>query len=92
MKKIFTLIMLLFTLVSFSQGKYPRIEKDSLGQDDVKNSIGKDLSEIDGAYFHRKLIYSDYGNGKTNLLKYLELYFENNDKNIYYIYQRSQCW
>lgn len=39
MKKIFTLIMLLFTLVSFSQGKYPRIEKDSLGQDVVVMTI-----------------------------------------------------
>ncbi|RXJ68667.1 hypothetical protein CRV08_07550 [Halarcobacter ebronensis] len=73
----------------YERGVTPYLPYFIVGQDDVKNSIGKDLSEIDGSYFHRKLIYSDYGNGKTNLLKYLELYFENNDKDIYYIYQRA---
>lgn len=33
MKKLFGIIMLLFSLVTFSQEKYPRIEKDSLGQE-----------------------------------------------------------
>lgn len=73
----------------YERGITPYLPYFIVGQDEVKEAIGKDLSEIDGEYFNRKLIFSDYGNGKTNLLKYLELYFEDTNKSVHYIYQRA---
>ncbi len=75
----------------YERGITPDLPYFIVGQDGVKEKIGKYLKEIDEGYFHRSLIYSDYGNGKTNLLKYLELYFEDRlkNQNIHYIYQRA---
>ncbi len=75
----------------YERGITPDLPYFIVGQQDVKDKIGAYLNKIDGDYFHRSLIFSDYGNGKTNLLKYLELYFQElkDSDNIHYIYQRA---
>ena len=75
----------------YERGITPDLPYFIVGQDDVKEKVGQYLSEVNGEYFNRSLIFSDYGNGKTNLLKYLELYFEDElkNENIHYIYQRA---
>lgn len=75
----------------YERGITPDLPYFIVGQSNVKEKIGGYLEKIDEDYFHRSLIFSDYGNGKTNLLKYLELYFSELDdnENIHYLYQRA---
>lgn len=75
----------------YERGITPDLPYFIVGQSNVKEKIGGYLEKIDEDYFHRSLIFSDYGNGKTNLLKYLELYFSElkDNENIHYLYQRA---
>ncbi len=74
----------------YETGLTPNLPYFIVGQSSVKEKIGKYLEQLDGKYFNRSLIFSDYGNGKTNLLKYLQLYFKENDTlGVHYIYQRA---
>lgn len=74
----------------YETGLTPNLPYFIVGQNIVKEKVGNYLQQIDGNYFNRSLIFSDYGNGKTNLLKYLKLYFEeNNTLDVHYIYQRA---
>lgn len=74
----------------YERGIAPELPYFIVGQDSAKEDIGKYLQAIDDGYFSRALLFADYGDGKTNLLKYLKLYFENkNIPNIHYIYQRA---
>ena len=58
-----------------SVGIAPHLPYFIIGLDDVKNKISNYLSKIDTS-FQYCLIKGQYGNGKTNLLKYLEYFFE----------------
>lgn len=74
----------------YETGLTPNLPYFIVGQSNAKEKIAQYLEQIDGNYFNRSLIFSDYGNGKTNLLKYLQLYFkENNTLDVHYIYQRA---
>jgi hypothetical protein len=74
----------------YETGLTPNLPYFIVGQSNVKEKIGRYLEKLDGDYFNRSLIFSDYGNGKTNLLKYLQLYFkEQNTLGVHYIYQRA---
>lgn len=44
MKKILTILMMILSITMFSQEKYPRIEKDSLGQEVVVMTIKQAMS------------------------------------------------
>ena len=56
------------------EGKVPELPYFIVGMDDAKNKINTYLQSIDIA-FQTCLITANYGNGKTNLLKYLKLFF-----------------
>lgn len=58
-----------------SVGIAPHLPFFIIGLDDVKNKLGGLISKIDES-FQFCLIKGQYGNGKTNLLKYLEYFFE----------------
>ncbi len=58
-----------------SVGIAPHLPYFIIGLDDVKTKISNYLSKIDTS-FQYCLIKGQYGNGKTNLLKYLEYFFE----------------
>ena len=72
----------------YKSGITPNLPYFVVGQEEIKEKISTYLTEIDSNYFHRNLLVSDYGNGKTNILRYLELYFhQNNYENVQYIYE-----
>ena len=63
-------------LKDLREGITPELPYFVVGQENVKNKITEYLEQIDSNYFNRSLLISDYGNGKTNILKYLQLYFQ----------------
>lgn len=73
------------------EGITPELPYFVVGQQDVKDKISQYIGEIDGKYFNRTLLVSDYGNGKTNILKYLELYFSNGNNSVTYIYEAANA-
>ena len=58
-----------------SVGIAPHLPFFVIGLDEVKDKLSEYLSKIDTS-FQYCLIKGQYGNGKTNLLKYLEYFFE----------------
>lgn len=58
------------------EGKVPELPYFIVDMDNAKKKIGSYLQSVDSA-FQTCLITANYGNGKTNLLKYLKLFFDN---------------
>jgi hypothetical protein len=58
-----------------AEGKVPELPFYIVGQTKAKEVIKGKLENIDSARMLTNLVIAEYGNGKTNLLKYLELYF-----------------
>ena len=74
----------------WSEGKVPELPYLVIGQKKVKEHIGAKLSKIDEPRMETTVIQAQYGDGKTNILKYLELYFkEHVDLNIRMLYCRA---
>lgn len=59
-----------------AEGKVPELPFYIIGQDELKSAIKSKISQIDSDRMITNLIIAEYGNGKTNLLKYLELFFK----------------
>lgn len=57
------------------EGKVPELPFFIVDQDDARQAITKQLTDIDKDRMLTNMIVGQYGNGKTNLLKYLQLYF-----------------
>ena len=60
-----------------TEGKVPQLPYFVIGIPEVKKAISEKISNIDSNRMVTNFIIAKYGNGKTNLLKYLELFFEN---------------
>ena len=74
----------------WSEGKVPELPYLVIGQTKAKEHIGEKLSKIDGTRMETTVIQAQYGDGKTNILKYLELYFNiHDDLNIKMVYCRA---
>ena len=74
----------------WSEGKVPELPYLVIGQKKVKEHIGAKLAKIDEPRMETTVIQAQYGDGKTNILKYLELYFkEHVDLNIRMLYCRA---
>ena len=74
----------------WSEGKVPELPYLVIGQTKAKEHIGEKLSKIDESRMETTVIQAQYGDGKTNILKYLELYFkEHDDLNIRMLYCRA---
>lgn len=71
-----------------SDGKVPELPFFIVDQSDAKQQIGEKLKHIDGTRLQTNVLIALYGNGKTNLLKYLRLYFKDNDS-VDVIYTRA---
>ena len=56
------------------RGLAPNLPYFIVGLQDVKTTLGTALSTID-SHFSYALIWGQYGNGKSNLIKYLKYYF-----------------
>lgn len=61
-----------------AEGRVPELPFFIVGQTDLKASIAKKINSIDSKRMQTSLIIADYGNGKTTLLKYLQLFFKTN--------------
>ncbi|WP_341904145.1 hypothetical protein [Fluviicola taffensis] len=59
-----------------SEGKVPELPYYIVGQDALKKVVKERLEVIDSSRMITNLIIAKYGNGKTNLLKYLQLFFK----------------
>lgn len=47
-----------------------------VGMNDIKAKISEDVSHIDGASMRFLYLQASYGNGKSNLMKYIKYYFD----------------
>jgi hypothetical protein len=70
------------------EGKVPELPYFIVNQNLAKEKIAEKLSNIDSARMQSNLIIGHYGNGKTNLLKYLKLFFQTTNVGIDVIYSR----
>ena len=57
------------------RGLAPNLPYFIVGLDDVKTTLKTAISAID-SHFSYALVWGQYGNGKSNLMKYLKYYFE----------------
>lgn len=74
----------------FSEGRVPELPYYIIGQNGAKNKISDVLSDIDGMRMQTLVLRADYGGGKTNMLKYLDLYFRQHPSSgIKVIYQNT---
>lgn len=75
---------------AYKAGLVPELPYFIVGQDNVKREVKKRLEKLDEQNFDRLILTSNYGNGKTNLFKYLKLFFKKNpsveDFDIYFEY------
>lgn len=72
-----------------SEGKVPELPFFIIDQEEVKTTLTRKLADIDGDRMQTNLIIAQYGNGKTNLLKYLQLFFELDSGIIKVVYSRA---
>ena len=71
-----------------AEGKVPELPYFMIGNKTIKSKIQSVLEEIDGSRMQTCLLTADYGQGKTNLVKYLQLYFTNHKElNTKVLYQ-----
>ncbi|WP_313261358.1 hypothetical protein [Sphingobacterium sp.] len=59
-----------------AEGKVPELPFNIIGQLNLKQTVKERIQQIDSARMITNLIIAEYGNGKTNLLKYLELFYK----------------
>jgi len=72
-----------------AEGKVPELPFFIIGQPALKASVRVKLEQIDADRMLTNLIIADYGNGKTNLLKYLQLFFKTHELGISVEYSRA---
>ncbi|KAF9659993.1 DUF2791 family P-loop domain-containing protein [Tenacibaculum mesophilum] len=63
-----------------AEGKVPELPYYIVGQNKLKKEVKKKIEQIDSGRMSTNLIVANYGNGKTNLLKYLQLFFNECNK------------
>lgn len=61
-----------------AEGRVPELPYYIAGQQSAKEHLSKVLTEIDGPHMQTVVLRAEYGAGKTNMLKYLDLYFRQN--------------
>lgn len=74
----------------WTEGKVPDLPFVIVDQTDLKQHIEKKLRVIDGDRMNTTVIRAQYGDGKTNVLKYLSLFFERHrDLGVHLLYCRA---
>lgn len=68
------------------EGKVPELPFYIVDQDDAKSKIKAKIDTIRDERFQTSIVTANYGNGKTNILKYLSLYYRSHEdiKVLYY--------
>lgn len=71
-----------------AEGRVPELPYYVVDQTEAKAKISAALQDIDGQRMQTRLLRANYGVGKTNMLKYLDLYFQQHPQyNVKVIYQ-----
>lgn len=74
----------------WTEGKVPDLPYLIIDQNSLKQHIEEKLKKIDGERMTTTVIQAQYGDGKTNVLKYLSLYFNNHqDLGVHLLYCRA---
>lgn len=68
------------------EGKVPNLPFYIIDQNEVKSRIGKKIEEVKGKRLQTSFLTANYGNGKTNILKYLELFYKQVNDDIKVLY------
>ena len=76
-------------IADIKEGRVPELPYYIINQDDAKAKIKEKIDTISEQRFQTSIITANYGNGKTNILKYLSLYYNDNANNIQVIYNRA---
>lgn len=73
-------------IADVKEGKVPELPFYIVDQDDAKSKIKAKIDTIKDERFQTSIVTANYGNGKTNILKYLSLYYRNHEhiKVLYY--------
>lgn len=77
-------------IADVKEGKVPELPYFIVDQNNAKNKIKAKIDTIKDDRFQTSIITANYGNGKTNILKYLSLYYHDN-KNIEVMYYRADA-
>ncbi|UUC45763.1 hypothetical protein [Flavobacterium cerinum] len=72
------------------EGKVPELPYFIVDQNEAKTKIKTKIDDIKKGRFQTSIITANYGNGKTNILKYLSLYYRSND-DIQVLYYRADA-
>lgn len=75
-------------IADVKEGKVPELPHYIVDQNDAKNKIKAKIDTIKDERFQTSIVTAYYGNGKTNILKYLSLYYRNHD-DIRVLYSRA---
>lgn len=74
----------------WTEGKVPDLPFVIIDQQRLKQHIGEKLQSIDGERMTTTVVKAQYGDGKTNVLKYLSLYFDTHaDLGVHLLYCRA---
>ncbi|RZJ47711.1 MAG: hypothetical protein EOO44_22080, partial [Flavobacterium sp.] len=68
------------------EGKVPDLPYYIVDQNEAKSKIEEKINSIKGDRFQSSLIIANYGNGKTNILKYLKLFYRQKEEGINVLY------
>ncbi|MEK6485756.1 hypothetical protein [Myroides odoratimimus] len=71
------------------EGKVPNLPFYIIDQDQVKSKIKEKIDAIKNQRLQTSFLTANYGNGKTNILKYLELFYKQEDADIKVLYYRA---
>tara|TARA_Y100000815_G_scaffold170253_1_gene154634 strand:- start:4756 stop:6291 length:1536 start_codon:yes stop_codon:yes gene_type:complete len=77
-------------IADVKEGKVPELPYFIVDQDDAKSKIKAKIDTIKDERFQTSIVTANYGNGKTNILKYLSLYYRQNE-NIKVLYYRADA-
>ena len=72
-----------------AEGKVPELPYFIVDQTSAKASISAKIAGLDGERMSTSLVIAPYGNGKTNLLKYLRLFFGDPQYGVNVLYTRA---
>lgn len=77
-------------IADVKEGKVPELPYFIVDQNDAKSKIKAKIDTIKDERFQTSIVTANYGNGKTNILKYLSLYYRNH-KNTNVLYYRADA-
>lgn len=76
-------------IADVKEGKVPELPFYIIDQEDAKKIIQSKIAKIKDNRFQTSVITANYGNGKTNILMYLKLFYQQDKNDINVIYYRA---